>query len=109
MCFWNGDSFVESVRYCHPKFAVVKGFWAFGVGPWRLLCLDAPNELSERIIFFDSIISFVLNWECRDFIIFGYFNSTMHGEEWWGVNGFGNVSDEFWYLVDAFDLHDLPL
>lgn len=59
--------------------------------------------------FSDNIISFVLNWKSRDFIIFGDFNSVIHGEEQWGVNGFGSTSEELLNLVNALELHDLPL
>lgn len=67
------------------------------------------NELAVRVEFFNSLISFIVSCDCRDFIIFGDFNSVLNGDERWGINGFGSTSEELCNFVDALDFHDLSL
>lgn len=49
---------------------------------------------------FDSIISFVQEWNCDDYIIFGDFNSVIQSSERCGINGFDSAYQE---LVDLMD------
>lgn len=53
-------------------------------------------------------MSFVQSLECRDFIIFDNFNSALHVEKHWEINGFGSVTDELVNFVDSLNLHDVP-
>lgn len=79
------------------------------IGPKGLIYICAPNDFAERYLFFDSIMFFVLNWEFRDFILLGYFNSLSMVKSVGGVNGYSTTSDEPINLVDALDFHDLLL
>lgn len=74
---WDYAHFFELSRVCQPKFVAIKGSWIAGEGLRGLIFLYAPTEYLERVVFFNSIISFVKNWDCIDFIIFGDFNSVL--------------------------------
>lgn len=91
------------------NFFIDRDSWVASNGHEGLICIYAPNNLAYKVFFFDNIISFVQNWDCRDFVIFGDFNCALHGEEYWGVNSFRSVSKELINLVEALHLHDLPL
>lgn len=94
---------------CESRFVAVRGSWIVGDGPLGFICIYAPNKPLERQSFFHNLISFVHNWECSDFIVFSNFNSILYDEERWGVNGFGEASEELWDFVDTLLLHDFPL
>lgn len=106
---WNSASFTKSSRFCYARFIAFKSSWLARDGNESLICIYAPNDYADRVNFFDSIKSFVHNWKCRDSIIFGNFNSILHGDERWGINGFGSALKELANFIDSLDLHDLPL
>lgn len=80
-----------------------------GDGPEDIICIYAPNELAERVAFFDSLIAFINSWGCEDYVIFGDFNSVMLGNERWDCNGYGSASEELCFLVESLELYDIPL
>lgn len=77
-------SFSEFDWFCHPKFVAIRASKVVGDGLKGITCIFAPNDLSDKVTFFNVIIFFIQNWVCRDFIIFGDLNSILHGEEHWG-------------------------
>lgn len=106
---WNGVIFTKSYRLRQPRFVAIKGTWALRDGLEGLICIYAPNEYSDTVMFFDTIIAFVQSWECTDFIIFDDFNSILHRDERWkGVNVIGSASKELFNLENVLDLYDLP-
>lgn len=54
-------SFVVLARFCQPRFDTGRGSWAAREGLKGLICIYAPNEYSNRLVFVESIISFVHN------------------------------------------------
>lgn len=44
-------------------------------------------------MFFDTLVHFIGQWECANFI-FGNFNSVLISKERWGVHNFGVASKE---------------
>lgn len=63
-----------------------------------LICIYTPNEY-QTVVFFETLISFVNFWDCRDFVIFGDFNYVLRGDERWGANGFGVTSKELCFFL----------
>lgn len=54
-------AFIEQCRVCEPRFVTVKGSCVVGDGSQGLICIYAPNELSEKEVFFQNLIYFVQN------------------------------------------------
>lgn len=50
--FWNYAQFCESPRVCEPRFIANRGFWIARNGREGLICNVAPNDYSERVVFF---------------------------------------------------------
>lgn len=109
LCCWNCAIFAKSSRVCNARFMAIKGFRIIGGGPQGLICNYVPTDHSYRLVFFDSVISFVNNWDCNDSIIFGDVNSVHRDHEQWGVNGFGLASVDLCNFVNTLSLHDLSL
>lgn len=101
ICCWNLSSFCETSRVCQPQFVAITGSWIARDGLEGIICIYAPNDLSERVDSFESLGHFVTQWNCHDYIILGDFNSVLLSGERWGRNGFNDASAE---LVDFVDL-----
>lgn len=74
-----------------------------------LISIYAPTDPSERASFFFSLVNFISNWDCSDFVVFGDFNSVLHGEDRWGNNGCGHASEELVEFSKSLGLQDMPL
>lgn len=71
--------------------------------------MNTPNKFCREGCLFQSMISFVQAWECKDFIIFGDINAILCSGELWGRNAFDSASEELVSLVEDPELQDLPL
>lgn len=71
-------SFTKSFTFCQPRMVAVKESWSAMNDPEGYLCIYAPNNLNDRVTFFSNVISFILNWECCDYLIYRDFNSVLH-------------------------------
>lgn len=63
---------------------------------------------SERVSFVSSLAAFILDWDCRDFVICGNFNANLSGDERWGSSGFDTTSEEFVGFLELLGLYDVP-
>lgn len=90
------------------RFVVVKGQWINSCGLEGLVCVYAPMDKSERSGFSDTLVQFIGQWECQNFVIFGDFNSVLNSEERWGVHGFGVAFKKLVSFVDSLGLYNLP-
>lgn len=84
LCYSNSIWFAESSWVCNQRFMAIKGSWIAGDGSQDLICINAPTNYSDRLVFFELVISFVNNWDWSNFVIFGDFNSMLRGQERWG-------------------------
>lgn len=64
----------------------------------------APTYRGGRIVFFESIVQFVGQWGCQNFIIFRDFNAMFSMDERWRIDGSGPASKEFVSLVNSLGL-----
>lgn len=110
LCCWNTSLFIELSRCCNQRFVGIRENWRFGEGPkWIIFVYTPINVANNRIDYFNSIVSFVQDWEHSDYIIFTNFNSVIQGSERWGINGYDTTSIELNDLVDNLQLQDLTL
>lgn len=56
------------MRTCNPCFVAIKGHWSSGVSPQEIICFHVSNNLVDRIDCLNSIVSFVDNWDCNEYI-----------------------------------------
>lgn len=112
LCCWNCAHFSKSSKVCQPRLIAVKGSWITGDGLEGLIYIYALTEYSVRVVVFQSVISFVNNWVCSDFIIFGDFNWVLRGEKQCGdLQGssftfFGNNQNMACTMIDRFLISD---
>lgn len=74
-----------------------------------IIYLYVPNNHSDGVAFFETIIAFVQSWESNDFLIFEDFNFVMHVDEKRGVNGVGGAFEKLINFIDSLYLHNMPL
>lgn len=110
ICCWSFASFRESIRVVSLVLVQSNGVGLL----WKncrvsSIFTSTSTNFAERATFFQFLISFVLDWEFGNFIIFGDFNATPNSEERWSYSGFNSAVDDSVSLVGTLGLQDLPV
>lgn len=51
ICCWNLATSLESSQFCHPRMIAIKEAWTSSVGPKDFLCIYAPNNSIDLVVF----------------------------------------------------------
>nr|GEY88957.1 RNA-directed DNA polymerase, eukaryota [Tanacetum cinerariifolium] len=107
LCVWDPRLFLKVNSTISDYFVMIRGEWIFNGKKMLIICIYAPQELSEKKLLWDYLIFVIDNWN-GEVVIIGEFNKVRTPAERYGSIFNVQGANAFNSFISSTGLEEVP-